>query len=143
MRNRRARHDFDLEAPFEAGIVLLGSEVKSLREAHASLTDAFCEVRGTELWLINAQIEPYPWANQFNHEPRRARKLLAHRAEIKRLAVKSKDKGFTLIPTEIYVLGGKIKVEVALGKGRKDHEKREAKKEREAEREMDRARGRG
>lgn len=142
VRNRRARYDYELEAPLEAGMVLVGSEVKSLREAHASLTDAFCEVRAGELWLMNCQIEPYAWANQFNHEPRRARKLLVHKAELKRLLVKSRDKGFTMIPTEIYVKGGKIKIEIALGKGRKDHEKRDSKREREDQREMDRARGR-
>ena len=141
VRNRRARYDYELEAPLEAGLVLVGSEVKSLREAHASLTDAFCEVRGGELWLLNAQIEPYKWANQFNHEPRRPRKLLVHKTEIKRLLVKSRDKGFTMIPTEIYVKNGKIKVQISLGKGKKDHEKRDAKREREDEREMDRARG--
>src|SRR5262249_9120110 len=106
VRNRKARHDYAIEDTLEAGIVLLGSEVKSLREGAASLVDAFAEVRGGELWLLNADISKYPWANQFNHEPRRDRKLLAKRQEIRRLDTKVREKGFTLVPLEIYLKNG-------------------------------------
>ncbi len=139
VRNRKARHDYALEDAYEAGIVLVGSEVKSLREAAASLVDAFAEVRNGEIWLVNAQINKYPWANQFNHEPMRERKLLLHKSEIKKLISKTREKGFTLIPTEIYLKGGKIKVEIALAKGRKHYEKRDAKREAEDRREMEAA----
>lgn len=139
VRHRKARHDFDIEATWEAGIQLVGSEVKSLRESHASISEAFAEVRKGEVWLINAKIEPYPWANQFNHEPERPRKLLLHRQEIDRIISRLRDTGVTLIPLEIYVKNGKIKVELGLGRGKKQYEKREAKKEHEARREMEAA----
>jgi SsrA-binding protein len=139
VRNRKARHDYTLEDTFEAGIVLVGSEVKSLREAAASLVDAFAEVRNGEVWLVNAQINKYPWANQFNHDPMRERKLLLHKSEIKKLTTKTREKGFTLIPTEIYLKAGKIKVEIALAKGKKHYEKRESKREAEDRREMEAA----
>jgi SsrA-binding protein len=138
VRNRKARHEFQIDDTLETGIVLVGSEVKSLREAHASLVDAYAEVRGGELWLVGAQIEKYPWANQFNHEPIHDRKLLAHRQEIRRLAAKVREKGYTLVPLEIYLRAGKIKVEVALARGKRQYEKRAAKRAREAEREMER-----
>jgi SsrA-binding protein len=139
LRNRKARHDFAVDETLETGVVLAGSEVKSLREAKGSLVDAPVDVRGGELWLVNAKIDPYPWANQFNHEPLRARKLLAHRAEIKRLGTKVREKGYTLVPLEVYLKDGKIKVEVALARGKKLYEKRDSKREAEAQREMDRA----
>jgi SsrA-binding protein len=102
------------------------------------LLDAFVQLRRGEAWLVSAQIEPYPWANQFNHEPRRDRKLLLHKAEIRRIGQKIRDKGFTLVPLEIYLVNGKIKIEIALARGRKLYEKRQAKKLDEAKREMDR-----
>jgi SsrA-binding protein len=135
-RNKKARHDFQIDDTLEAGIALVGSEVKSLREAQASLVDAYCAIRKGELWLLQAQINPYPWANQFNHEPRRERKLLAHKQEIRRLATKVREKGYTLIPTEIYLKKGRIKVEVALARGKRQFEKRESKRAAEAQREM-------
>ncbi|HKA90736.1 MAG TPA: SsrA-binding protein SmpB [Haliangiales bacterium] len=138
VRNRKARHDYAIEDTLEAGIVLLGSEVKSLREGAASLVDAFAEVRGGELWLLNADISKYPWANQFNHEPRRDRKLLAKRQEIRRLDTKVREKGFTLVPLEIYLKNGRVKVAVALARGRKWVEKRRKKREDDVRREMDR-----
>jgi len=138
-RNKKARHDFQIDDTLEAGIVLVGSEVKSLREAQASLVDAYCMIRDGELWLLQAQISPYPWANQFNHEPRRDRKLLAHKQEIKRLATKVREKGYTLIPTEIYLKRGRIKVEVALARGKRQFEKRQSKRAAEAKREMEAA----
>jgi SsrA-binding protein len=136
LRNRKARHDYAVEDTLETGVALVGSEVKSLREAKGSLVDAHVDVRGGELWLVNAKIDPYPWANQFNHEPLRARKLLAHRAEIKKLGTKVREKGYTLIPLEVYLKEGKIKVEVGLARGKKSYEKRDAKREAEAQREM-------
>lgn len=139
LRNRKARHDYDIAETLEAGMVLVGSEVKSLRESQGSLADAYGDVRRGELWLINAQINPYPWANQFNHEPIHDRKLLAHRQEIKRLSVKLRDTGYTLVPLEIYLKDGKIKIEIALARGKKQYEKRDTKRAAEARREMDEA----
>jgi len=139
VRNRKARHEYQVDDTLEAGIVLVGSEVKSLREAQGNLVDAYCTIRDGELWLLQAQISPYPWANQFNHEPRRERKLLARKPEIKRLAAKVREKGYTLIPTEIYLKKGRIKVEVALARGKRQFEKRESKRAAEAQREMEAA----
>jgi SsrA-binding protein len=144
VRNRKARHDYEILDTYEAGLVLVGSEVKSLREAAGSLADAYAELRGGEAWLVGAQINPYPWANQFNHAPRRDRKLLLHRAELRRLATKlGRGGGMTLIPLEIYLSGGKIKVAVALARGKRQFEKRDAKRTAEAEREMEAASRRG
>jgi len=137
LRNRKARHDYAIDETLEAGLVLLGSEVKSLREGNGSLVDAYADVRGGELWLIGAKVDPYPWANQLNHEPMRPRKLLVHRREIKRLATKARDKGYTLVPLEVYLRDGKIKVEVALARGKKHYEKRESEREKEARKEME------
>lgn len=141
VRNRKARHDYALEDHWEAGLVLVGSEVKSLRDSAASLVDAHVEVRGGEVWLVGAKIEPYKWANQFNHDPMRPRKLLLNKAEIKKLTTKVREKGFTVVPTEIYLKDGRIKVEIALGKGKKEYEKRQSKREQEDRREMDRGDG--
>src|SRR3990170_8506521 len=145
VRNKKARHDYEIDGTVEAGIVLVGSEVKSLREAQGSLLDAYGEIRGGEVWLVGAQVNPYPWANQFNHAPMRERKLLLHKQEIKRLHAKVREKGYTLIPLEIYVKKGKIKVELALARGKRQYEKREAKRAQEARREIGAAgrRGRG
>ncbi len=136
LRNRKARHDYEIDESLETGVALLGSEVKSLREGHGSLVDAYGDVRGGELWLVGAKIDPYPWATQFNHEPLRDRKLLAHRAEIKRLTTKIREKGYTLVPMEVYLKGGRVKVELALARGRRQYEKRDAKREAEARREI-------
>ena len=136
VRNRKARHDYEIEDTLEAGIVLVGSAVKSLREGAASLVDAFAEVRGGELWLMNADITKYPWANQFNHEPFRDRKLLAHKQEIKRLATKVREKSYTLVPLEVYLKDGRVKVEIALARGKRLYEKRDTKRAEEARREM-------
>lgn len=139
VRNRRALHDYEIEETIEAGAVLVGSEVKSLREAHGNLNDAYAEIRNEEVWLYNATIQEYPWANQFNHEPTRPRKLLLHKREIRRLAIKTQQRGFTLIPLAIYLNEGKIKVELGLAEGKKQYEKREATREAEAQRDIDRA----
>ena len=142
VRNRKAQHDYVLEGTLEAGIALVGSEVKSLRDAQASLVDAFAQLRGGEVWLVGAQVNTWPFSNQFNHEPRRDRKLLLHKHEIRKLAVKVNDKGYTLVPTEIYLKQGKIKVTLALAKGKRQYEKRQDKKAQEARREMEEATGR-
>lgn len=139
VRNRRALHEYEIEEAIEAGIVLVGSEVKSLRDSHGNLNDAYAEIRNDEVWLNNAQIQEYPWANQFNHEPMRPRKLLLHRREIRRLAIKTQQRGYTLIPLAIYLNEGKIKVELALAEGKKQYEKREATREAEDQRDIDRA----
>jgi len=136
IKNRKARFLYEIDDSLETGIVLLGSEVKSLRDGAATLTDAFAEVRDGELWLLQVDIQKYPWANQFNHEPRRDRKLLAKRQEIRRLETKVREKGFTLVPLEIYLKNGKIKVELALAKGRSQVDKRHRKREEEARREL-------
>src|SRR5206468_10336296 len=137
VRNRKARHEYHFEEVHEAGIALVGSEVKSLRDGQATLLDAFAEVRGGELWLIGAQISVYPFAHARNHEPRRDRKLLMHKQEIRRLDGKTREKGWTLVPTEIYVKGGRIKVELALARGKQAHDKREAVRKRDQARELE------
>ena len=137
--NRRARHEFHIEETFEAGIVLQGSEVKALREGKANLKDSYGRLEGEEVFLWNAHISPYGPASQFGHEPTRARKLLLHRQEIARLQGKVKERGLTLIPLRLYFKNGRAKVELALARGKKQHDKRESIKEREMRRENDRA----
>jgi SsrA-binding protein len=134
-QNRKARHDYEILDTVEAGMVLMGSEVKSLRGGGASLVDSFAEVRGTEVFLVGANIAPYANASYLNHEPRRGRKLLLHAREIRRLDVKVREKGLTLIPLQIYFRRGRAKVEVALARGRRAYDKRERIRQR------DRARG--
>ena len=112
--NRRARHDFFIDESFEAGIVLVGSEVKSLRDGRANLTDSYARISNGELLLVNTHISHYPAANMFNHEPTRPRKLLMHRREIDRLTGKIKERGLTLIPLKLYFKEGKAKVELGL-----------------------------
>jgi len=139
VRNRKARHDYAIEETVEAGVVLVGSEVKSLRESKAALKDAFVQFRRGEAWLVNAQIDEYPWANQFNHEPKRERKLLLNAHEIKKLATRVEQRGYSLVPLAFYLKNGKIKVELGLGTGKAAYEKRDSKREAEARREIDRA----
>jgi SsrA-binding protein len=141
--NRRARHDYSIEETFEAGVVLTGSEVKSLRDGKANLKDSHVRIQNDEAWLWNAHISPYGPASQFSHEPTRSRKLLLHRREIERLDGKVKERGLALIPLRLYFKKGRVKVEVALGRGKKLHDKRAAVREREVEREMERAIRRG
>ena len=136
VRNRRAFHDYEISDRLEAGLVLVGSEVKSLRDAKASLAEGFIEIRVGEAWLVGAQINEYPWANQFNHDPKRPRKLLLHREELARLEVKTSQRGFTLVPLSIYLKGGRIKLELGVARGKKQFEKRESKKQAEAKREI-------
>lgn len=137
--NRKARHDYDILERFEAGLVLTGSEVKSLRDGRANLKDSFARVERGEAFLWNAHISPYAAAAQFGHEPERARKLLLHREEIDRLAGKVNERGLTLVPLKIYFKNGRAKVELALAQGRKRYDKRDAIKKREMQREADRA----
>lgn len=141
--NRRARHDFHIEETIEAGIALLGSEVKALREGKANLKDSYGRFDGDQVFLWNAHISPYGPASQFGHEPTRIRKLLLHRAEIARLHGKVKERGLTLIPLRLYFKHGRAKLELALARGKKQHDKRDSIKEREVRREMDRARRHG
>jgi SsrA-binding protein len=134
--NRKARHDYTIIETFEAGIELRGSEVKSLRAAKAQLVDAYASIDAGQLYLRNAHISPYDPASYENHEPTRARKLLMHRAEIKRLRGQLEEKGLTMIPLSLYFRDGKVKVELALVKGRKHFDKREKMEERRARREI-------
>jgi len=138
-QNRKAYHDFQIEETFEAGISLLGTEVKSLREGKANLKDSYVIVKGEEVFLLNCHISPYSHGNIVNHEPLRTRKLLMHRKEINRLAGKVTAKGYTLIPLKIYFKDSFAKVEIGLAKGKKLFEKRDRIKEREARREIERA----
>ena len=137
--NRRARFEFHIEETFEAGMVLIGSEVKALREGKANLKDSYGRIERDEVWLWNAHISPYGPASQFGHEPTRARKLLLHRDEIARLTGKVKERGLTLVPLRLYFKNGRAKIELALARGKKHHDKRDAIREREVRREMDRA----
>lgn len=138
-RNRRARHEYHIIDSWEAGIVLSGTEVKALRDGKANLTDAFGIVKDGEVFLLNAHIAPYEQGNQFNHEPTRTRKLLLHKREIRRLIGSVERQGLTLVPLELYFRNGRAKVAMALGKGKKLHDKRDDQKKREDEREMARA----
>ena len=140
IRNRKARHDYTIDEDFEAGMVLMGSEVKSLRAAKATVVDAYGVIKNGELWLENAQIEPYPQANNFNHEPFRTRKLLMNKLEIRRIKGKVEEKGYTLIPLEIYVKRGRIKIQLGLARGKKHWDKRESKRERDVARDLERER---
>ncbi|MFW6147868.1 MAG: SsrA-binding protein SmpB [Thermodesulfobacteriota bacterium] len=137
-QNRKARHDYFIEEVYEAGIVLVGPEVKSLRQGRASLKDAYARVKNEELFLYNMHISAYPFAHHVVIDSDRARKLLMHKSEIKRLIGKTEQKGYSLIPLSIYLLEGRFKVELALAKGRKKYDKRHVLKEREMKREMDR-----
>ncbi len=137
--NRRARYDYELLERFEAGLVLTGTEVKSLREGRATLTQAFGDVRGAEVWLVGASIATYDQGNIANHEPERDRKLLLHRHEIASLIGKVREKGLTLVPTRMYWKDGRAKVELALARGKQTIDKRRDIAKREADRAMQRA----
>jgi SsrA-binding protein len=137
--NRRARFDYTILETFEAGLVLTGSEVKSLREGRANLRDAYGVIKDDEAWLIGATISPYPFARDGGHEPDRTRKLLLHRFEIRKIASRLAEKGLTLVPLQMYFRDGKAKVEVGLAKGKARYDKRETLKRRQADREMERA----
>lgn len=140
--NRRARHDYHIDDTYEAGIVLQGTEVKSLRAGRASLTDAFCDVENGEIFLHQVHIPTYTQGSWTNHEPRRRRKLLLHREEIAKIDAKIREKGFTVVPLRMYFLDGRAKVEIGLAKGKKSWDKRQAIAERTAQRETEVALGR-
>jgi|SRR5215210_252395 len=137
--NRRARHDYHLLDRYEAGMVLTGTEVKSLREGHMTLQRAFGDVRGGEVWLIGAHIPEYAQGNLANHDPDRDRKLLLHKREIASLIGKVQERGFTLVPTRVYWRDGRAKVELALARGKEAHDKRRDIAERDAKRQIERA----
>ncbi len=135
--NKSVSHDYLVLETFEAGMALVGSEVKSVRAGRVSLKESYAEVRGTEVFLVKCHISPYEAANIFNHDPLRDRKLLLHRREIKRLAGKTQERGLTIVPTRVFVGDrGRIKLELALARGKREHEKREAIKKRDADREI-------
>ncbi|MCP3996007.1 MAG: SsrA-binding protein SmpB [bacterium] len=138
-RNRKARHDYEILDTFECGIVLRGSEVKSLRDAQVELKDAYADIRDGEVWLERVHIAPYGFAAGGGHDPERPRKLLMHRREIERLIGKVNEVGLTLIPLQVYFRNGKAKVELGLAKGRRTYDKRQKIRERMEKREMDRA----
>lgn len=137
--NRKARHQYDIEETYDAGLVLTGTEIKSIRAGKANLTDAYATLQGGEAWLHQMHVSPYEAGNRFNVEPRRSRKLLLHRRELNRLIGKTKQKGLTLIPLSLYLQRGYAKVELGLAKGRRIYDKRQAIAEREARRDMERA----
>jgi SsrA-binding protein len=141
-QNRKARHDYHVEDTYEAGLVLTGTEVKSLRAGHASLVDGFATISDGEAWLQGVYIPEYTEGTWTNHEPRRNRKLLMHKHEIQRLIGKTKESGLTLVPLTLYFKDGKAKVELALARGKKSYDKRQALAEKQANREAQRALGR-
>jgi len=139
VKNRQAYFRYLIEETFEAGLQLQGSEVKSIREGNVNLVDSYVRFRGNQAYLVGCHIGPYEGASQFNHEPRRDRKLLMHRRELDRLGGKVREKGLTLICTRLYFKNGKVKAEIALGRGKKAHDKRATLRERQVKKEMDRA----
>ena len=138
-RNKRALHEYSILETLECGLVLKGTEVKSLREGQTSLEDAYAKIEDGELWLIGSDIPEYTFGNRLNHKPKRPRKLLVHRREIAKFAGKASQRGFTLVPLRMYFKHGKAKVELAVAKGKQSHDKREAVKKSEAQKEIRRA----
>jgi SsrA-binding protein len=138
-RNRRAAHEYELTERLECGVVLVGTEVKSLRDGHCSLDGSYAKIESGELWLIDCEIPEYAMGNRLNHKPKRERKLLAHRRELAKFAGKASERGFTLVPTSVYFKNGRAKVEIAVARGKQLYDKRQALKSADAKREMDRA----
>jgi SsrA-binding protein len=138
-RNRKARHLYHVDETIEAGVVLAGSEVKSIRDGKVTMVDAFAEIDKGEAWLHQVDISTYAFAHGRNHDPRRRRKLLLHRREIDRLEGKIREKGYTLVPLSLYEKRGRVKAEIALVRGKQEWDKREDTKKRESQREIDRA----
>ena len=136
--NRRVRRDYEILESIEAGMALKGSEVKALREGRVSLKESYAKVRGGEVFLVNAHISPYSHSSLQDHEPLRDKKLLLHKSEIKRLTGKTEEKGLTLVPTKLYFVRGRVKVELALARGKRQYDKRETIKRRDVEREIKR-----
>ncbi|HPL27097.1 MAG TPA: SsrA-binding protein SmpB [Anaerolineae bacterium] len=137
--NRKAYHDYSIEERYEAGLVLQGSEIKSIRDGRVSLREAFVSIRNGEAWLVNAHIAPYPMAGYAQHEARRDRKLLLHRKQIYELALSVQAKGYTIVPLRLYLSDGRAKIEIALARGKRQYDTRAALAEREARRTMERA----
>jgi SsrA-binding protein len=137
--NRKAKHDYFLEDRMEAGIALKGTEIKSVRAGRVSLREAYVQVDGEEAWLVNAHIAPYDPASKMNHDPRRRRKLLLHKRQIMKLFDEVRQKGFTIIPTTMYLRSGKAKVEIAVARGKRKYDKRREIAKRDAERELARS----
>ncbi len=137
-QNKKARHDYEILETFEAGLVLHGTEVKSLREGRANLKDSYAAMHNEEVWLYGVHISPYSHGNINNHAPERDRKLLLHRKEIRKLIGKTKETGLTLVPLQLYFNKGKVKVQLALARGKKEYDKREAIAKRESDRELKR-----
>jgi SsrA-binding protein len=137
--NRKARHDYAIEDTIEAGIVLIGSEIKSIRAGRVNLRDGYAAIEDGEVWLHNVHIAPYDPASRYGHEPRRRRKLLLHKREIARLERRVQEKGYTLVPLRLYLRGDLAKVELALARGKRQYDKRAAIAEREARRRTERA----
>jgi SsrA-binding protein len=138
--NRKARHDYLIVDQYEAGLVLTGTEVQSLRLGKANLKDSYAKVKDGEVWLYQVHISAYPFAYYNNHEPLRVRKLLLHKREITRLYAKANEQGYTLVPLKLYFKGGKAKITLALAKGKREFDKRQSIRDREQKREMDRVR---
>lgn len=138
-RNKRALHEYNIFDALECGIVLTGTEVKSLRDGSASLEDAYAKIMDGEIWLIGSDIPEYAMGNRLNHKPKRPRKLLLHRREIAKFAGKASERGYTLVPLKMYFKGGRAKVEVAVARGKQVHDKRQDQKTAEAQREIRRA----
>ncbi|PKO22481.1 MAG: SsrA-binding protein [Chloroflexi bacterium HGW-Chloroflexi-1] len=137
--NRKALHDYEVIDTFEAGIALTGTEIKSVRAARVNLRDGFVQVRQGDAWLLNVHISPYDFGNRENHEPRRERKLLLHRREIQKLQSKVSERGWTIVPLRMYLKDGRAKVEIALVRGKRLYDKRDAIAERDMDRELQRA----
>ncbi len=140
-QNRKAYHDYEVLDTFEAGIALMGTEVKSCRQRNIALQDAYAQIENGEMLLHNAHISPYEPGNRYNHEPKRVRKLLLHKAEIRKLKHRVEEKGLTLVPVAFYLRRGKVKVSLAICRGKTRGDKRETLKRKEAERDMQRAMG--
>jgi len=137
--NRKALHDYFIEDTYEAGIALTGTEIKSVRAARVNLRDGFVQIRNGEAWLLNVHISPYDFGNRENHEPRRERKLLLHRQELRRLYSKVAERGWTIVPLRMYLREGRAKLEIALVRGKRLYDKKDAIAERDADRELRRA----
>ena len=138
-RNKRAFHEYDVFDALECGLVLTGTEVKSLRDGHASLEDAYAKLEGGEVWLLGSDVPEYAMGNRMNHKPKRPRKLLLHRQEINKFAGKASQRGFTLVPLKLYFKDGRAKVELAVARGKQLHDKRQDQKKADAQREIRRA----
>jgi SsrA-binding protein len=137
--NKKARRDYAIDDTYEAGMVLMGTEVKALRQGKAHLKDSYARIKDDEIFLVDTHISPYSHGNQLNHDPDRTRKLLMHKREIRKLYGKTRERGFTLVPLRIYFKGGKAKVEIGLGKGKRLYDKREDLKKKAVEREVERS----